>query len=335
MDDATALTQLRWTRSEPPGLAASDEDRRATYCAALQQFEELLATARVAGPASKPLPLFYALSQAGRAIVAAHGEKPETHGHGLREVPGGSEITSLLDRSIERNPRKDGLDTFGAVARATQSGDFDGTIKIGALWVANPHSPRLPLEHWKPDWRLALTVLDENAKPPEGSELQEHTQILRVVPFSDPPEATKDHGEDLGHDRYPTIPEHSDQFSIPRSIDTVQSWNGYVIWRTDWATLDEVAPRTTFGDQRYLVPLLPEQTKMLSPLLIWWVLLYGFSVYARYEPQLWLETLAVDRSSAAVGIEHLLTSALNWVPNLVYEAVLGKFYPVPHGYQLT
>jgi hypothetical protein len=57
-------------RAAPP-LAAQDPEPRAVFSAALQQSEELFAAAEVAGPAAKPLPLFYALSQAGRAIAAA------------------------------------------------------------------------------------------------------------------------------------------------------------------------------------------------------------------------------------------------------------------------
>jgi hypothetical protein len=326
MDPDVALTQIRWTRSEPPGRATTDSTRRATYAAALQQFEELLNAARVAGPASRPLPLFYALSQAGRAIVAAHGEDPTTHGHGLGEVtadPG----TPLLHRRVSR--RRTRNDTFGAVARATRSGDFEGEVDLGALWVANPHSPRLPLEHWQSDWRLALMVIDENEAPPAGVELHEASQILRVLPFADPVEATADHGADVGPDRYPTIPDHAGATFVARGEGPSRSWAGLVVWRSDWASIDEIAPRATFGDQRYLVPRLAGQRLMLSPLMLWWVLLYGFSVYARYHPQLWVEVLDVDRSSAAVGIEQLLRAALEWLPGLIYQALLGQFYPVP------
>jgi hypothetical protein len=327
MDAATSLTHLRWTRSDPPGAAAADEKRRATYCAALQQFEELLGAAQSAGTASKPLPLFYALSQAGRAIVAAYGERGETHGHGLSEDRTDPADTPLLWRHIERTSRKD--DTFGAVARATRSGDFDGKVQVGATWVANPHAPRLPLEHWRPDWRLALFVLEEKASPPAGTDLHEHAQLLRVMPFSDPLEATASHGSDLGHERYPTIPAEAGATSVPREADNLRSWSGYVVWRVDETPLEQVAPRPTFDDERYLIPLLPGQRKMLSPLLLWWVLLYGFSVYARYHPELWIRTLDVDHSSVAVGIEHVMKTAADRIPALVYEAVSGRFYPVP------
>jgi YaaC-like Protein len=74
---------IRLTRAEPPGHAGEDP-RRATYGTALEQFEELISAASEASPAVRPLPLFYALSQAGRAIAAAYiPEKWRLYGHGL------------------------------------------------------------------------------------------------------------------------------------------------------------------------------------------------------------------------------------------------------------
>lgn len=334
LDADTALTQIGWTRSDPPGSAGSDPRRRATYSAALQQFEELLEAAQVAGPASRALPLFYALSQAGRAIVAAYGEQAETRGHGLAEAPPEDPTIPLLRRRIRR--RASQHDTFGALARVTSSGDFDGEVELGALWVANPDSPRLPLEHWQPDWRLALLVVDEDAKVPAGVEIHEKAKMLRVLPFSEPMEATAAHGSDLGPDRYPTIPdEAAGTTHLEREFGEERSWVGYVIWRTDMCSIDQIAPKVAFGESRYLIPRLANQEKMLSPLMLWWVLLYGFSVYARYHPELWQRTLDVDRSSAAVGIEHIMTHAMKCLPGMIYNALLGKFYPIPEELRLS
>src|SRR4051812_12534817 len=77
------LLDIRRTRSDKRGQAAGDDQRGALYGAALRQFEELLASAQAAGYAGRSIPLFYALSQAGRAIVAAYGEHPTVDGHGL------------------------------------------------------------------------------------------------------------------------------------------------------------------------------------------------------------------------------------------------------------
>jgi hypothetical protein len=62
---------FRGTRASPPGLAAGDRDRRETYGAALQQFDELMVAARAVSPVSRPIPLYYSIHQAGKAIAAA------------------------------------------------------------------------------------------------------------------------------------------------------------------------------------------------------------------------------------------------------------------------
>jgi hypothetical protein len=59
---------VRAKRSRPPGLA--DQERRDVFQAALAQSEELWDAAATSGPASRLLPLFYCLSQAGRAVCA-------------------------------------------------------------------------------------------------------------------------------------------------------------------------------------------------------------------------------------------------------------------------
>jgi hypothetical protein len=67
-----AWQSLRVLRAQPPGGVNSDE-RRAVFTAALEQSEQLMRAARDVGYAARPLPLFYSLSQAGRAIAAAVG----------------------------------------------------------------------------------------------------------------------------------------------------------------------------------------------------------------------------------------------------------------------
>src|SRR5665647_311722 len=134
------MRELRYSRSDPPRNASQNPHRQSIYRAALQQFEELLHAASVVGASSKPLPLFYALSQGGRAIVAARGDSDvyEIRGHGLCEDRTGSADREILDRRIERVPSRNGSDAFGAVAAATGSGDIQGSVPLGAAWVATP-----------------------------------------------------------------------------------------------------------------------------------------------------------------------------------------------------
>jgi len=102
--------QIRLTRANQPGRARADVVRRQTYTAALEQFDELFVAAETIGPASRPLPLFYALSQAGRAIAAAYDEEPNFDSHGLSWVAGDTVLTSRV------SPKSSGA--FVTVARA-------------------------------------------------------------------------------------------------------------------------------------------------------------------------------------------------------------------------
>ncbi len=74
---------LRALRAAPPGRAATDEARSVVFAAALEQAERFLTAAATVGYATKPVQLFYALSQAGRAIAAVRADEPwEIRGRG-------------------------------------------------------------------------------------------------------------------------------------------------------------------------------------------------------------------------------------------------------------
>src|SRR5713226_9643505 len=82
---ADSWRRLRRLRVSPPVLAGPDVDEARTrvFQAAMTQAEELWEAASAVGAASQPLPLFYCLSQAGRAICAAWSRdnwRPTTHG---------------------------------------------------------------------------------------------------------------------------------------------------------------------------------------------------------------------------------------------------------------
>jgi hypothetical protein len=59
----------------------------------------------------------------------------------------------------------------------------------------------------------------------------------------------------------------------------------------------------------------------LSPLMLWWVLLFGLSSVARYDPELWVAALDVNRSKQAVPIEAALAEALIALPELILAAL--------------
>jgi hypothetical protein len=78
--------QLRAMRSAPPGLASNDLERSDVFTSSLEQAEQLCRAATVTPPAARPLPLFYAMSQATRAVAAValpENWTPRTHGLSL------------------------------------------------------------------------------------------------------------------------------------------------------------------------------------------------------------------------------------------------------------
>lgn len=58
-----------------------------------------------------------------------------------------------------------------------------------------------------------------------------------------------------------------------------------------------------------------------SPLMTWWLLLYSFSILARYEPRRWVKLLDRDTPGVAVLLRYALEEALTAVPQLVLEAL--------------
>jgi hypothetical protein len=58
--------------------------------------------------------------------------------------------------------------------------------------------------------------------------------------------------------------------------------------------------------------------------MLWWLLLFGLSSVARYDPELWVAELDVNAPEKnAVAIEAALEAALTALPELILEALGG------------
>jgi hypothetical protein len=91
-----------------------------------------------------------------------------------------------------------------------------------------------------------------------------------------------------------------------------------------------MAPKIYDSNERALVPCLPDEDEALSPLMLWWTLLFAFSIFARYHPAIWTKALSVEQSTQAVPLEAILEKAVELVPILVFEAIfLHPSYEVP------
>jgi hypothetical protein len=318
-DHGWMLRNLRGTRATPPGLAASDRQRRAVYSAGLEQFEQLLEASKNTPPSARPLPLFYALSQAGRAIVAARGADPEIRGHGLSQDQRQPQPSELLHRRIKRTPLRNGKDAFGAVSRAINSPELHGSVEIGALWTALPGTHQVPEDAWQKSWRVALPILDET----DHRAVKLGLTVVRAMSFSGNPHLTEIEALDA---RYPFLPETAKVQSLPGNSDMDPgNWGVTILWKTE-QPLETVAPPdpSVPNESKSLLPTLPDQDAVLNPLMTWWILLFGLSVFARYEPELWIEALNVNQSPLAVPLESILQQALVAVPGLLHHELLVK-----------
>ncbi len=320
-------SRLRTTRAVPPGSAAATDARRRTYAAAIEQFEELMRAAEQVGAAARPLPLFYALSQAGRAVAAAHADEPwQLRGHGLQLKDEGQ---PLLTRRITPDRRSDA--SFRRVAQATGSEVLEQPVTVSALCASLPDLAVVPeLCGTNPRALFVQPIAKSGgAVLVMGRDVDAYVVNLpaEVVTATDPAAVL---GEHLLH--YPSAadwaaPEHLQLFP------PADGWGATAVirWRVSddvrspnepdrQARIRRVAPQYRYADQQWCRPAVAPGT-VLSPLMTWWALLYALSMVARYEPDAWVASLDVDKSQLAVPLEGILEDALEVVPHLVLDAL--------------
>jgi hypothetical protein len=341
---------IRALRATPTGLATTDPDRRKTFVASLRQAEELADAAAAAGYAARPLPLFYALSQAGRAIAAAHLVDPWVlRGHGLSITP--EPENPLLSTA---KPTGGDSTSFRGVATATQSPGLAGPTSLGALWAANPDLLDVPIPTSTGQWPLALDI-------PIGIQ---SLGGFGIGPPQDPDETVVGTGGVLaislvlpgvtGDDvarsltPYPTL--HG-LFGLTSNSERAgpgdlvhQGLDGHGVERknvgrqvpeqmtmTDhWRQTRELASIVEIDTRHPLRPAphligyaLPQLASgpCPHPLMLWWSLLLGLSSLARYEPAAWTAAIDLDTSELAVSLERVLDLAAHKVPERILEAL--------------
>lgn len=299
-DRQTAWRSIRLTRSTLPDGTA--DSRRLLYASALEQAEQQFRAAASVGPESRPLNLFYGLSQAGRAIAAARtpggqGTSPIVSGHGLKvheldAMRPGDDIFTLHVRG------EGGRDTsFGRLAWLMGSDALQPEgVSLAAVWMMLPEvSVDFPIDgHHRAQlvnadddtFRLAVPEDDKNA-----------TALRAAYPQLRP--AAMDDGQ-FGYSGYePGEGTPMRRFRLPDAQRTLSNYRG----------------------SSALMPAWREGGGYLDPLLAWWVMLYALSMLARYRPVEWTRAIDVDKSSRAVWLEQLLDKALDAVPLQLHIAL--------------
>ncbi|AVV46750.1 hypothetical protein C6376_40870 [Streptomyces sp. P3] len=333
VDADGAWERLRASRWNPPGRAGSGS-RRKTYAAALEQAEQMFRAAKAVGPATRPLQVFYGLSQAGRAIAAAAvtlgGEDWRLVTHGIK--------ASGFDKPFpDIELRTDAPGTHGSFVRVSQVLDSPvwekDPVRLEALWDLLPVNLTYPLtnrERTTPLFAAASSIHDED-------------HSLLSVPVCDIPDRVIDAGtrEALADflTAYPAVAQHDSYVTIrtlslgpaaPPDYTRYDHGGGELV--VNWAMPQGSATAAErrkhlramtrgYVGLRFFLPVLSSLKRELHPLMAWWAVLYALSMLARYEPASWVTNISVDNSEHAVPIERLLERALTHLPVLIADTI--------------
>ncbi|MEU6555713.1 hypothetical protein ABZ915_36515 [Streptomyces sp. NPDC046915] len=82
---------------------------------------------------------------------------------------------------------------------------------------------------------------------------------------------------------------------------------------------DSRAPAYRINAGRFVRPSFEPAKNPPTPLMCWWLILYSYSMLARYQRRKWSEALDVDKSKSAAALEYAMDIVLEVVPHLVLE----------------
>jgi hypothetical protein len=296
----------------------------------MEQSAQLFNAAAAIDYTSRPILLFYGLSQAGRAIAAASTAADNASyrlsGHGI-ECPDLSQRPPLHRLKLVDN----GRGSFTQLASLLSSGSLPQVAPFGQVWAALPDLRDSPVNtegiEYKPplqcleEYREDVDVLTGTIRLPwrvgKAPNAQEIETLLGAYPTLSDCETLEIYADPIGvgGDGFNAIHDHV--------VLDVMERVGFLWWA-------EIAFKTSAGsptqsyigaDDLWLFPAMGGGSRPMHPLLIWWALLYALSMLARYEPASWINHLDVDASPNAVALETALDRALDACPQLVLHTI--------------
>ena len=324
--------QLRALRARPPGVGGLGE-RTETFSAALEQCEQLFEAAASVGYEARPLPLFYALSQGGRALAAAIAlDDWVLRGHGIS--------ASNLDGvpwDIELKDQKQGA--FKRVADILKSPSLPTEVRLGDLCASLPEvvgsmpasagdapALRVVRELYQGPETFGGPIVDSSSIAVAGAMvygLRRQYGALSVVEQRAALQA------DLAC--YPTlvgfeVPGDEDR-PITIGFDEAGEQGIRLMWAADGGleyhrrerVMRMCHPRV--DGALWVAPAVAGNERPLHPLVTWWAVLFATSMLARYEPASWLRALRIDQNDDAVALEAVLDEAMVAVPQLLLQVL--------------
>lgn len=318
---------IRTARAEPAGrleeTLASSSARARDFQMALEQAQQQFVAAAQVGYESRPLNLFYGLSQAGRAIAAASprlGGRTQNRwqgsGHGLHFDPDISAHGLIGSRIRVDNGNADLFSRLSIAigsptdVRSATFGELIEQIPDYAMEFPDPSAIGRPIHDTR--------VYAAPAAFPVELEVQ-----LPGLPMEGPMDEAVVRAL---ADRYPALRPLRVSTSEPGTARRSHNRGRclFVIDGIDQLQLSRSGPYVPLGTQTYrrhsvLLPELGESPRELRPLASWWMVLFALSMLARYSPHHWTRTMSITHSRIASRVEFILDSALHAVPELVHE----------------
>ena len=313
VDERVDRLSVQSLRARPPGLAGQDGQRRRVFGSSLEQFDELLEAAAAVRPAAAPIPLFYALSQAGRALAAVHiSDSPwRPRSHGLRV---GDPQKTIGDAMLTPEASKAG--SFQLFCRSIGSAPLTAPVSLGAVWAATGRFQRAtglgaghpsPLTLQPLDGQLAGCAVLEGDAAADLPDHEAHAAVLLRERLGRYPSSRK------GILRVEPDPWPGMTFATPRVV---------VSWRTpegEALELTDVAQQEFVGAEGRLLlrPALADGGATLDPIAAMYASLLGLSSLARYHPDAWQAALNRDLAETAITIETAIDLARELLPYIV------------------
>ena len=268
--------------------------------------------AAAGGYAVCPLPFYYAMSQAGRAVIAAWHHESDWNSvrtHGL-SVPA-ENAASVPDTHVA--PKPSGM--FAIVSDVGGSRRLQASVPLAALLASLPDAPSGRLTAAHPRCALAFPR-GESYDPKLGHHPADAVELFVPV------------GRDEGwlRETYPALREAS---------ITIENGRAAVRWPTNDARFSRpvcdvlerhptAPPSFSLEPKCYVLrPALPDAPtdEPPSPLMTWWAALFAMSSLARYHPAVWTRALDANESEIAVDLQETLDAALRVVPPLLQSAI--------------
>ncbi|MFI5589365.1 YaaC family protein [Amycolatopsis sp. NPDC051758] len=301
--------------------------RKTVFNAALEQAEQLFAAAAAVDYATRPILVFYGLSQAGRAIAAAatgvDTNSWKLKGHGI-EVANLDQEPPLADLALQDDGRSG---SFTTIAQLLSSASLKTPATLPFLWNCIPElavAPIGPTQHDFPVLRLSLSGARQGTNLigwvgslPERFLTAEHTdvsQFLANYPGLADGAVIYDHASGPAAAYRPAG-------NGQRMLSAVRMWptpEGADVHALVSARLR----RYLTDDIHWVFPKPPGADKDIHPLVAWWAVLFTLSMLARYHPANWIQHLDVSHRPTAVALELALDAAVEVCPQLILDAVL-------------